>query len=116
MLSSTGLQATPSNDSLREGKSTKEVIIINYDDISSADLNSIVAYAQSTYDHIPNAKVTIKDYTSDANLANTKMLLTLVNDLKEAGIASDKISVSKEENIDAPAYFSITIAAASEVQ
>ncbi|MFT4568125.1 MAG: hypothetical protein ACI9FN_003094 [Saprospiraceae bacterium] len=115
-LSVVSLQATSSTDTPVIDRSTKEVIVINYDQFASDEVTSLVEYAQSTYNRIDNARVIIKDYSKESSEDNTATFKAVIDAFYDAGISSNNIIIKKEAFDGASAYFSITIGSATQVQ
>jgi len=116
LLSVVSLQATSSLDTPTVDRSTNEIIIINYDQFASSEVSSLVDYAQSTYNRIDNARITIKDYSKGQGNDNENTLKSVVDALYDAGISSDNLIIEKQELKGESAYFSITIGSATQVQ
>ncbi len=115
-LSVVSLQATTATDIPVVDRSTKEIIVINYDQFASDEVSSLVEYAQSTYNRIDNARVTIKDYSKENSEDNTATFKAVIDALYDAGISSDNVIIKKEVFTGASSYFSITIGSATQVQ
>jgi len=97
--------------------SNKEIIIVNYDQLSKASLTDLASYASELWLASDNRRITITEYiTADDAARASKITKSLVATLVDLGVNKDNISLQQADNQGSSAYFSISIEGYASVQ
>ncbi len=96
----------------------KELIIVNYTQLATMDMQGLVHYVQQLYKQMDHAAiVTIKNYGSSDNKDDFNLMIhSLTDQLESMGIAEKNIRVRQMTVTTENHYFTIGLTSSKQVQ
>lgn len=96
---------------------TKEIILVNYDELTSSTLENLASYASSVWSQTADSKITVTSYTVDSSDAtSTELGKDLIKAFVDSGIDESRITIQTGKNQGTKGYFSISINSSTAIQ